>query len=227
MNAGDLDAPDGSADVRPAPRPAAILTVAPAPPAGGDLHPSATGGAAPAAPEVQGWWPRLRHLVYHNLLHLDDTPHRIALGVGLGFFVGATPTLGFQMLIYFAIAAVVGGNKVSGIPPIWLTNPFTAVPVYYGNWRLGRFLLTGTATEHPGGLRAIESAVQSTEGQHGFFEGFMEPAFWSRLFDTLVALGVELWVGSVVVGTVLGLLGYWATYRAVIRFRAHRAHHAG
>ena len=30
---------------------------------------------------------RVRRFVYHHLLHADDPPHRLALGVGIGVFV--------------------------------------------------------------------------------------------------------------------------------------------
>src|SRR6056297_631558 len=59
---------------------------------------------AAAGPEPQSWKARLKHLLVHNILHLDDTPHRIAWGVFWGFFIGATPTIGIQVLLYWIVA---------------------------------------------------------------------------------------------------------------------------
>jgi len=38
-------------------------------------------------------WRRLRQIVFHNILHLDDTPHRIAWGVFLGTMIAFTSTV--------------------------------------------------------------------------------------------------------------------------------------
>lgn len=173
------------------------------------------------SPPPKGLWARTKHLVVHNILHLDDTPHRIALGVFLGFVVGATPTIGLQMVIYVAIAAIVGANKVSGILPVWLSNPLTAVPLYYSNWRIGRFLLAGDGDE-AGGRALIESVVNLPGADLPLFERLTSSAFWSAAMDAFVAMGAELWLGSLVVGLVFGAVGYWASYRGVIAFRRKR-----
>jgi len=47
---------------------------------------------------------RLKRFLVHNVLHVDDTPHRIALGVAIAIFVTWTPTIGFQMLLTIALA---------------------------------------------------------------------------------------------------------------------------
>ena len=171
-----------------------------------------------APPPPKGLWARTKHLVVHNILHLDDTPHRIALGVFLGFVVGATPTIGLQMIIYVAIAAIVGANKVSGILPVWLSNPLTAVPLYYSNWRIGRFLLSGSADED-GGRALIESVVNLPGAELPLWERVTSSEFWSAAMDAFVAMGAELWLGSLVVGLLFGIFGYWAAYRGVIAFR--------
>ena len=82
-------------------------------------------------------WRRLQQIVFHNILHLDDTPHRIAWGVFIGAMIAFTPTLGFQIVLYLPIAALLRANKVSGIPILFISNPFAAVPLYYTTWSVG------------------------------------------------------------------------------------------
>ena len=41
-----------------------------------------------------------------SLLALDDSPHAIALGIGVGMFVGLTPTVGVQTIIVVSLAAL-------------------------------------------------------------------------------------------------------------------------
>ena len=61
--------------------------------------------------KLNGLWRRLQQIVIHNILHLDDTPHRIAWGVFIGAMVAFTPTLGFQIVIYLAVAALLRSNQ--------------------------------------------------------------------------------------------------------------------
>lgn len=193
----------------------------PAPPTQGEPARKSSGG-----PELSnlppGLWPKVKHLVTHNVLHLDDTPHRIAFGVFLGFVVGATPTIGLQMLIYVAIAAVLGANKVSGILPVWLSNPITAVPLYYTNWRIGQFL-TGGSADDAASQKMLEALAGLSGQDQPLWQRVVSPDFWKAAIDAFVALGVELWLGSLVVGVVLGIPAYWVTYRGVIAFRKRRA----
>lgn len=169
-----------------------------------------------------GLWAKARHLVVHRILRLDDTPHRIAFGVFLGFVVGATPTIGFQMIIYVAFATLLRANKVSGILPVWMSNPITAVPLYYTNWRIGQFLLTGELSNSDATKEAISRMMGGVSSELGFVDRMMSAAFWSDVFDLFVSMGAELWVGSFFVGFVLGVPAYWAAYRGVIAYRARR-----
>lgn len=163
---------------------------------------------------------RLERFVVHNILHLDDTPHRIAMGVFLGFFVGATPTLGLQMILYLVLAAALSANKLSGLGPIWITNPLTAVPIYYFNWRLGSFLMTGRLEASEASKHAIGRLVSGIPGQDApFWERLFSREFWGAALDAFARIGSELWVGSVFVGILTGGLAYWATYRAVVIYR--------
>ncbi len=197
-----------------------------------DLQPK-TPSAPPAAPtpaggpDLQalppGLWPKVKHLVVHNILHLDDTPHRIAFGVLLGFIVGATPTIGLQMLIYVAIATLLGANKISGILPVWLSNPVTAVPLYYTNWRIGRFMMGGGTVDKAATEKILEAVVGVPGQDQPLWERIFSPTFWSAALDAFMAMGAELWLGSLLVGVVLGVPAYWLTHRGVIAFRKRRA----
>ena len=78
-------------------------------------------------------WQRLKDFIVHKVLRLDDTPHRIALGVAIGFFVTWTPTIGIQMILVVALATLLKANKLVGVPFVWISNPFTIVPIYGPN----------------------------------------------------------------------------------------------
>lgn len=168
------------------------------------------------------WWQKLAHTVRSSIIGLDDTPQRIAFGVFLGFVVGATPTLGFQIVLYLAIATLLRTNKVSGLPPIMLSNPVTAVPLYYFNWRVGHALTPG-----PSDPQAFDILFPPGQAVAQTVQQFFTVTYWQGAGDVALRLVAELWLGSVVVGVICGVPAYFATIAGVRRYRAAQAEAPG
>ncbi len=162
---------------------------------------------------------RLRGLLVERILGLRDTPHRIAWGVLLGFLVAWTPTLGFQIALYVALATLLRANKVAGVPILFISNPATAVPVYYGCWRVGAwFLHFGVPQRDAEAARiALEHKIALLLAAEG--PGLLDAAFWGRLWEVALALGGEVWLGSLVLGLLTGVPGYVLTYWGVREYR--------
>lgn|GEM_PF-576055 len=175
----------------------------------------------PEGPSEERLWQRLRRPIIEKILHLDDTPHRIALGVFLGFVVGWTPLMGAQIVLYLAAAYLFRANRASGLPPVLLTNPITAVPIYMLNWRIGQWLL------NPGGIseaaREKKAAALTAFVEKFSISEVFTASFWDRFADAFGTFGQELFFGCLVVGGVCGLLGYIATYYGVVAYRRRRA----
>lgn len=159
---------------------------------------------------VRDLWRRLQQIVIHNILHLDDTPHRIAWGVFLGAMVAFTPTLGFQIVIYLAAAALFGANKVSGIPILFISNPFTAVPLYYATWSIGAAVLH---PEKEVTRATIKNWLGSTGRalKNGGAGRLLEHDFWSGAGQLIASTGAELWMGAFICGLVVGIPSYLVT----------------
>jgi uncharacterized protein len=159
-----------------------------------------------------------RRFFIQKMLHADDTPHRIALGVALGVFIGMTPIVGFQMIIAVAVAAMLRANKAVCVPMVWITNPVTIVPIYAGCFALGSMVL-GSASAHASRehfehiLAAVEPAA---------FSRMLEVEYWSAILTELAQFGRELWVGCVIVGFVLGTVSYFLVRSAVSSYRNQR-----
>ena len=158
---------------------------------------------------------RLKNVFIFRVLHVDDTPHRIALGVAVGMFVAWTPTIGFQMVLTVLLATLLRANKLVGVPFAWISNPFTLVPIYYPNYRLGRWLL-GHKDVPPTFLDNIPVPVQTDSWVHYWI--YQVQTWWSRTWDVFM----PLWLGSVVVGLVLGIATYFVIRRLAIRRRRRR-----
>ena len=84
---------------------------------------------------------RLKRWFIYRVLHVDDTPHRIALGVAVGIFVCWLPCMPVQMILTVALSTLVGANKFVGVPFVWISNPLTIFPVYWPSWMLGKWIL--------------------------------------------------------------------------------------
>ena len=154
-------------------------------------------------------WCRFKDYILENILGVHDTPHRIALGVGIGMFVAFTPTISFQMVLSAALATLCGANKVVGLPIVWLTNPVTAVPIYYGEFVLGKWLL-GRAypSELFNGLLLRFLAAEACWATR-----------WAAVSELFSVFAWPLLLGSLVVSTALGVLSYAGTIYAVAKYR--------
>jgi uncharacterized protein len=155
-------------------------------------------------------WRRLQQIVIHNILHLDDTPHRIAWGVFIGTVVAFTPTLGFQIVLYLPLAALLRANKVSGIPILFVTNPFTAVPMYYMTWWVGAAVL------HPE-KEVTRATVRNWLGNTGRelkdngIASLLDHEFWAETGRLMASTGGELWIGGLLCGLILAVPAYVIT----------------
>ena len=168
---------------------------------------------------MSGLWKQARKFMYHRILHADDTPHRIALGVAVATFVAFTPTIGVQMVLAVAIAAALRANKAVCIPFVWITNPLTAVPIYSSCWLLGAWLVNGKGGADTAAVVDRLAAVASVP----IWSHLLEWSFWSSVFALLVDLGTELWLGCCIVGLAGGGILYVFTRWGVTAYRRRRA----
>lgn len=150
-----------------------------------------------------------RRFVVRHLLHADDPPHRLAMGVAIGLFWTFTPFLGAQMLLVVAFAWLFRANKVVGLPMVWISNPATFVPIFYPCYCIGRWMLGW-----PGVSRQWwkELAVPPADGWEA------TEFYWSRVLEIFA----PLMVGCLIVAIPVASLGYFVTREFVIRYRTAR-----
>ena len=83
---------------------------------------------------------RIRKLIAWLWNQKGSTSQR-ALGFGLGIFSGCFPFFGLQTLMGVFLAKIFKGNTILAAVGTWISNPFTYVPLYYFNYRVGSLLL--------------------------------------------------------------------------------------
>lgn len=151
----------------------------------------------------------MRRFVLHNILHADDPPHRLALGIAVGVWVTFTPTIGLQMLLVVALAWLLGANKVVGLPVVWVSNPVTFVPIFWPSYWLGATLLGRDPT------------------REGFWRELIQPppGWWERVvfyWSAFMEIAGPIWLGSLIVGTTVAAISYLVANRLICAYRIRR-----
>ena len=151
------------------------------------------------------------------LIMLNDTPHSIAMGVAIGWFIGMTPTVGIQITLVAVTSLFIRLNRTAGCVMVLITNPLTMVPIFFVNYLLGTWILR---------MEPVHWEFFVSE----FEKAFAYDQWYEKLFVMLRALGRlslelagPLWLGCVVVGIVGAVPFYFIVRRAVVSYReAHR-----
>jgi len=158
---------------------------------------------------------KLKSFVLYRILGLDDTPHRIALGVAIGIFITWMPLIGFQMVLILFLSTVLRANRLVGVPLAWITNPAT-LWIYIPNYYVG-CAVVGARYDVATLWRGLVRAFGVEGGLSQRFAGLGE-ALWQVFWP--------LWWGSMIVAGVLAVAAYLTTYRGVLAYRRHRARQA-
>lgn len=162
-------------------------------------------------------WYRLRLFLAQKVLHTDDSPHAIALGAAVAVFVALLPLVGLQTFISIGIAALLRANKAICIPIVWITNPVTMGPIYYGCYSLGRLLVPASWSNGEEGLaRLVELAKTAS---------LFDAGFWKDILTVLAGAGLELWIGAIAAGLFFGGVTYAVVRRLVVGYRERRRQH--
>ncbi|MFA6220909.1 MAG: DUF2062 domain-containing protein [Desulfomonilaceae bacterium] len=141
--------------------------------------------------------------VIQPLVYSRNTPHYDAFGVAVGLVVGLGAPLGSHMLFLGLMRLVQRFNVVVAFGFTFVVNPLNAIPMYYGYYLLGSFVMG-------------KPAVLSFENFRMTMDPVMESEyFWGSIvtFFQLSASILARWLTSAILLAVLfGVLGYAITY---------------
>ena len=86
-----------------------------------------------------------RNLNYKKIVSLlwnqDGSASFNAKGIAFGVFSGCFPFFGMQTFMGLFLAKVFKGNLVLAALGTWISNPFTYLPIYFINYKIGKLLL--------------------------------------------------------------------------------------
>ena len=129
------------------------------------------------------------------LWNQEGSSFQRALGFGVGIFSGCFPFFGLQTLMGVFIARIFRGNRILAAVGTWISNPFTYVPLYYFNYRVGSLLLDTD--------QYIVDVTDITTNQ-----------LWSQSWY----LSSRLLTGSICVGLMTGMIGGLCLYFLLKKF---------
>ncbi|MBA4348514.1 MAG: hypothetical protein C0415_00790 [Thermodesulfovibrio sp.] len=133
-----------------------------------------------------------------EVIRVKDSPGKIAISFAIGIFIGMSPFLGIHTVMGIIAAWLFKLNKFVTIIGVYITNPWTIVPIYtFATW-LGAKLL------------GIDSIIPSIN--------------WNdiKLVDIIKEMGTLLWpfvVGTTLLGLFSAIVSYIIVYQAVVRNR--------
>jgi uncharacterized protein (DUF2062 family) len=78
---------------------------------------------------------------YLRFRRLKGNPQKIALGMALGVFIGITPTIPLHTVLALAFSYIFGISRVAAVMGVWISNPITIPPLYYGSFVIGKKIL--------------------------------------------------------------------------------------
>lgn len=150
--------------------------------------------------------------LFEPILKSKDSPQFVALGAAIGMFIALTPTVGIQMTLVLFVAFIPGlhFNIPVAMAMVWLSNPFTMWFLYYAFYKIGLFCMGRVGDDwNQFRIKVDEILTQIEnlpwleklyEGVHGFF---------------LLGLNyaIPMWIGSLLVATILGGLTYPLTLK--------------
>ena len=92
-----------------------------------------------------------RDIKYKKILSLfrnqNGSPFFNAKGLAIGVFSGCFPFFGFQTLIGVFFAKLAKGNVLFAAIGTWISNPFTYIPLYYLNYKVGSIFFNTSSNE--------------------------------------------------------------------------------
>lgn len=176
-----------------------------------------------ASSDERGLRGRATEFIKSRILHVDDSPERIARGVAVAWWItfALAPLLGTHIWVALLLAFVFRANKVSMLAFMWVHNPVTMWPILYINAKVGEVFTRLAGRQGDGGLERLGEFLRQWETD-GVIRSMVGGDFWRRLMHVMLNVGAEVWIGGAILGAIACIGSYYATKYTVILYRRRR-----
>lgn len=129
-----------------------------------------------------------------QILTIKESPHKIAIALAVGVFIGMSPLLGIHTLLGLAIAWLFRLNRLVTLVGVYVTNPWTVVPIYtFGTWVGAR-------------LMDIDNIIPEIDWYNITFLG---------LINEFRPLVLPFIAGTTFIGFISAIISYIVIYKAI------------
>ena len=160
----------------------------------------------------------------HKVIHIDDTPHKIALGIAIGLFVAWTPLLGLHIFIVIALSMLLRANKFAAFVSVWASNIFTYAIMFYPAYLLGNFICDFFPSHNVLSDQQVSSLFNKLFTPASMLTTFYTKEYWREFVILLKEIGPELWIGCTLLGALAALVSYFACFYIIKNHRAKNPH---
>lgn len=132
--------------------------------------------------------------IYVKLFRINDSPHKIALGLGLGVFVGILPGTGLIAALFLAF--IFKANRAAALAGSMATNTWLSIATFLLSIKVG-------------------SAIMKLNWRDAYANClfFLKDFQWANLFKaSILKLALPLIIGYIVISAGLGLAVYVVTF---------------
>ena len=134
--------------------------------------------------------------MYRQLIGLKGPPRGIALGFAIGVFFAFSPFIGFHTVLVVMLCIALRANMPAGFVASSLANPITFPLILYGDYEIGRLLISCPKV-HLG----------------------WEELTWEALRQQVPNLLLPMVAGSILIGILFSVLSYFLVRKALVRYR--------
>ena len=139
---------------------------------------------------------------FRRLLHLDDTPHRIAIAFGLGVYIGFSPLIGLHTAMVFLFAWLFRLNTIAVFLGSLIINPWTFGPLF------GSCLWLGLK------LYGMKRTIPPLD---------WEQLTWMNFMAQLKPYLIPFVLGTTIVGIIASVIAYFLANYLITQYRQARA----
>ena len=133
-----------------------------------------------------------------EVISIKDSPGRVATSFAIGVFIGMSPVLGLHTALGLVVAWIFRLNKFVTMIGVFVTNPWTIIPIYTFSTWVGAKLLR---------VEKIIPAIDWNGASIVSIMRDMKPLFWPFV------------CGTILIGLISAVIGYIIIYHAVMRKR--------
>lgn len=141
---------------------------------------------------------RIRHIL-KQFINEQDSPRRLSLAIGVGVFVGTLPFFGLHIWIGLLVAVFARFNKLAVILGTQVSLPWIAPFLILGSIEIGEWILYGRFLKIDIPILPLKNLLP-----------LLYPLFYSWM------------IGSLILGTILGLISYGLFFYIFTRRKRRR-----